>query len=289
MRLEMTDGTPPTSPKLADRTEVLHLPDHVTRLVVLGDPHGDIIGLEEVLAREHGPHVAILSAGDNVGYADAVTSSNLVAALAARGIRSVTGNHEAWSEAGQLFLSPPGAPRQLTPEAWAWCQALPYRIRIVADALPALRLHLVHSFSDWSYVDADSAERLADIEQADVVFCGHTHRPAVHVLERGARRPKVKRLDARSKKGIDVRWEPGARYVVDAGSLGRPTVARLGPVLERGTYAVFDLVSRTFQLRAVDKTARLQALMEWWLRQGAGPAPGAEPGAQAQDQGPGEA
>ena len=297
MRVDMTDVTPLEPARLADRTEVLHLPAHVTRIVVLGDPHGDIVGLEEVLAREHGPHVAVLSAGDNVGYADAVVSSNLIAALAARGIRSVTGNHEAWSEAGQLFLSPPGAPRQLTPEAWAWCQALPYRIRIIADAMPGLRLHLVHSFSDWSYVEADSAERLADIEQADVIFCGHTHKAAVHVIQRGARKPKVKRLDARSKKGIDVRWEPGARYVVDAGSLGRPTVARLGPVLERGTYAVFDLVTRTIELRAIDKTARLQALMEWWLRQAPGPAPGAapaaegaaqtDPQAQAQEQGPG--
>lgn len=285
----MTDATTGPRPP-SHRTDVLELPAHVTRIVVLGDPHGDIIGLEEVLAREQGPHVAVLSAGDNVGYGDAVVSSNLIAALVARGIPSVTGNHEAWSEGGHLFLSPPGAPRQLTPEAWAWCQALPYRIRIVAAAMPALRIHLVHSFSDWSYVDADSAERLADIEQADVVFCGHTHRPAVHVIERGARRPKVKRLDARSKKGIDVRWAPGARYVVDAGSLGRPTVARLGPVLERGTYAVFDLVSRTFELRAIDKTARLQALMEWWLRQGPAPAPGAQAGAepqQPQDPGPG--
>lgn len=282
----MTEATPQDQPRLTDRTEVLQLPEHVTRLVVLGDPHGDIIGLEEVLAREHGPHVAVLSAGDNVGYGDAVVSSNFIAALAARGIRSVTGNHEMWSDGGLLFLSPPGAPRQLTPEAWAWCQALPYRIRIVAAAMPALRLHLVHSFSDWSYVDADSAERLADIEQADVVFCGHTHKAAVHVIERGARKPKVKRLDARSKKGIDVRWQPGARYVVDAGSLGRPTVARVGPVLERGTYAVFDLVSRTFELRSIDKTARLQALMEWWLKQGPGPAPGAQSAAQAQKQGP---
>jgi predicted phosphodiesterase len=249
------------------------LAPEVTRLVVLGDPHGDIIGLEEVVAREHGPHIAMLSAGDNVGYADAVISSHLVALLAARGIRSVTGNHEAWSEGGHLFLGPPGAPRQLSPEAWAWCQALPYRLRVVAAALPALRLHLVHTFPEWSYVDAENAERLLDLEQADVVFCGHTHRPAVYTVERG-KKTKVKRLDARSAKGIDVKLDPGARYVVDAGSLGRPTVPRLGPCLERGTYAAFDLVTRTVHLRSIDKTPRLQALMQQLMAQ---PPPGPAP------------
>ncbi len=271
----MSDAQPG---RLTDRTETLRLPPQVTRLVVLGDPHGDIIGLEEVLSREQGPHVAVVSAGDNVGYADAVVSSQLVALLAARGIRSVVGNHEAWSEGGRLFMAPPGGPRQLTPEAQAWCEALPYRLDVVAEALPGLRLHVVHTFDDWSYVDEDSAERLADLEEADVVFCGHTHRPAVHVVERGGQRPKKpRRLDPRSKKGIDVRWSPGARYVVDAGSLGRPTVPRVGPSLERGTYAAFDFVTKTIELRAIDKTARLQALMQWWMSGGAGPAPGAGP------------
>lgn len=267
-------GAPAPLPR-PERTEVWHLPAHVTRLVVLGDPHGDVIGLEEVLAREAGPHVAIASAGDNVGYADATLSSQLVAALAARGIKSVLGNHEAWSQGGRLFLSPPGAPSQLTPEAQAWCEALPYRLEVVAAALPGLRIHVVHTFEDWSYVGPDSAERLADMEAADVVFSGHTHRPAVHVLERGARQPRTRRLDPRSKRGVDVRWSPGARYVVDAGSLGRPTVPRQGPSLERGTYAAFDLVTRTIELRSIDKTARLQALMQWWLSQGGGgPPPG---------------
>lgn len=265
--------TPPDALRLTGRTETLRLPAQVTRLVVLGDPHGDIIGLEEVLSREAGPHVAVISAGDNIGYADAVVSSQFVALLAARGIRSVLGNHEVCAAEGELLLNPPGAPRRLTPEAQAWCQALPYRLDVVADALPGLRLRVVHTFEDWSYVDADSAERLADIEAADVVFCGHTHKPAVYVIERGARRPKPRRLDARSKRGIDVRWSPGARYVVDAGSLGRPTVPRVGPCLERGTYAAFDLVTRTIELRSVDKTPRLQALMQWLISGGAPPPP----------------
>jgi predicted phosphodiesterase len=268
----MMDGAP------AERTEVVTLPPSVTRLVVLGDPHGDIIGLEEAVAREQGPHVALFSAGDNIGYADAVISSHFITLLAARGIRSVTGNHEAWSEGGRLFLGPPGAPHQLTPEAWAWCQALPYRLHIVAGALPGLRIHLVHTFPDWSYVDEENAERLVDTEGADLVFCGHTHRAGVHVIERG-KDTKVRRLDARSKKGIDVKLAPGARYVVDAGSLGRPTVPRQGPCLERGTYAALDLATRTIQLRAIDKTPRLQALMQQLLQPPPPPPPsGPHPG-----------
>src|SRR5205823_3364901 len=131
------------------------------RIVVLGDPHGDLVGLIEVLEREDRPEVQIFSAGDNVGYSDGPTSSELCRILAARKIPSVTGNHEAWSPTGRLFLPAAGGPPDLAPEAHAWCQALPLRIKIKALAAPDLAIVLVHSLPEWGYVAPDNAANFA--------------------------------------------------------------------------------------------------------------------------------
>ncbi len=246
----------------APRTLSLRLPAATARLVVLGDPHGDLIALDEVLRREQRPDTAIVSAGDNIGYADGGSSSHLCAALAARNIPSVRGNHEVWSEdAGRLFLGAPGLPNALTDETWAWIAALPDRIELTAEALPRARLSVRHCLPDWAYVNRDNAERLLDIEDAHVAFCGHTHRPAIYTIRRG-RRTTCRRLDPRGGRPLTVRREPGCRYVVDAGSLARPAGPRGGrPLLEWGTYAVFDLRADTLELRAVDKRPLFEALL----------------------------
>ena len=53
----------------------MELPAEVWRIVVLGDPHGDLIALEQVLLQESRPDTLVLSAGDNVGYSDGAVSS----------------------------------------------------------------------------------------------------------------------------------------------------------------------------------------------------------------------
>ena len=60
-----------------DRTDTLRLPASTARLVVLGDPHGDLIALDLVLAREGKHGTAFVSVGDNVGYADAIVGAPL--------------------------------------------------------------------------------------------------------------------------------------------------------------------------------------------------------------------
>lgn len=255
------DGADEDDP--SERTEHLALPAGTTRLVVLGDPHGDLIGLELALEREARPDTAIVSAGDNIGYADGVVSSFMCQVMASRGIRSVFGNHEDWSRGGRLFLGAPGGENGLTPEALAWCRALPYRLAIRPEARPDLRLHVVHTLPEWAYVKTDSAGRLLDLEpEARVVCCGHSHKPAIYALRQGLRRPKVHRLDPLSSKPLEVPLAPDTRYVVDAGSLARPARPRFGMCLERATYAVVDLGREVLSLVSIDKAPRLQALIE---------------------------
>ena len=73
-----------------ERTDTLRLPADVNRLVVLGDPHGDLIGLELVLAKEGKPGTAFASAGDNVGYADGKVLSFMCQLLEERKTLRVT-------------------------------------------------------------------------------------------------------------------------------------------------------------------------------------------------------
>jgi predicted phosphodiesterase len=250
-----------------ERTDVLELPTEVQRVVVLGDPHGDLIALEQVLLQESRPDTLILSAGDNVGYSDALVSSYLCQVLEERKIRSVRGNHEAWSEDGSLFHSPPGLPRQLSEVALRWINSLPTRIRLRAGARPGLRISLTHSLPDWAYVNAKSARRFLDLEEADLVLCGHTHRPAIYSVGPRARQATTKRFDPRSKTPLRIELKPTTRYVCDAGSLARPSRPRRGKqpggmCLEYGTYAVVDLQAGVLELRSVDKRARLQEVFE---------------------------
>ncbi len=243
-----------------ERTDFLELPATKKRIVVLGDPHADLIGLIEVLDREDRPEVQIFSAGDNVGYSDGAMSSEMCRILMERKIPSVTGNHEAWSPEGKLFLPLPGSGPDLTPEAHAWCQGLPYRIKIKALAAPDLSLVLVHTVPNWDYVKPENARAFVDAEAADVVFCGHTHRPGIYTVTEGRIDFVVASL---SVKYSPIRAElgPGKRFVVDAGSLARPNQGYKSQ-LEKGSYAAIDLEKRVIEVHGFSKKERLAALMQ---------------------------
>jgi predicted phosphodiesterase len=245
----------------AARTDSIVLPAEKTRVVVLGDPHGDLIGLAEVLAREKRPEAALFSAGDNVGYADGASCSALCRTLAREGIASVQGNHEAWSSSGKLFLVTSGAPDRLADDALAWCLELPYRIRIASEAAPGLSIGIVHTLPDWEYVNESNAEHLVAQEGSDVTFVGHSHAPAVYAVR--DTKVSVKRLHPNKDFPLRVPLEPGVRYVVDTGSLARPGSRDKRPrmFLERGTYAALDLRERVVRVYAFDKRKRLEELL----------------------------
>ncbi len=246
---------------LSPRTVPLELPDPITRLVVLGDPHGDLAALDSVLARETSPATAFVSVGDNVGYADGPTSSELCRRLQEHGIPSVYGNHEAWLDAdGRLALVVDrDAPRQLTPEARAWCRALPLRLRVRFGQAPDLRVVVVHTLIDdrgpeWTFITNENAGLVPELEHVDLVLAGHTHGPAIHVLAAGLP-ARTLRLALDAGASLRVPLEPGRRYVVDAGSLARPGHHPAPGRFDLATYAVVELQPLAVSLHAIAKTA----------------------------------
>jgi predicted phosphodiesterase len=238
----------------ARRTEALRLPAGCERVVALGDPHGDLAGLDLVLEREAGPKSAIVSVGDNIGYADGPTSSQFCRRLIARGIQSVYGNHEAWmGPGGRLFLvSDRGAPRALEPDALAYCASLPYRLRFEHADLKVSIVHTLGEGETWDYVSLEGARDLLDEQDADVVICGHTHGPAIYSVPRVGQ-PSQARLDLNGDQPLALSLERGVRYVVDAGSLGRPGHHPLPGRLDRATWAVLDLSRRSVALHSAAK------------------------------------
>jgi predicted phosphodiesterase len=242
-----------------ERTDFIELPESKKRIVVLGDPHGDLIGLIEVLEREDRPEVQIFSAGDNIGYTDGPTSSEMCRLLVERKIPSVTGNHEAWSPAGKLFLGPPGMSLDLTPEAHAFCQGLPYRLKIRAKAAPDLAFTLIHTVPNWDYVTPENARNFSLVEDADVIFSGHTHRPAVYTISEAGISVEHASLSPK-KSPLRVLLAKGKRYIADAGSIARPNQGFKAQI-EKGSYAALDLEKRILEVHAFSKKERIEELM----------------------------
>jgi len=222
------------------------------RLVVLGDPHGDVPGLEHVLAREDGPAVRFVSVGDNVGYADGQSSSRLCSMLAARRIASVYGNHEEWlGDDGTLaIVRPSEADIRLTEQAFEWCRALPQRLDLGLSAARDWSLAVVHHL-EASYFDfvSNDVRRPIRLHGVDLLFVGHTHGPKVFEWTSDDE-VRLHLLDPAATEPLLLELRTGHRYVVDAGSLAKPAHhPQLGNP-RRGSYATLDVRERMLALHA---------------------------------------
>jgi hypothetical protein len=204
------------------------------------------------------PGTAIFSVGDNVGYRDGPASSRVCRLLEENGVRSVLGNHEHWMRSdGRLFLThPPDALDHLSPEALAWCRELPLRIELEHPLWADLRVVVQHSlFEDdaWDYVNEANAFGFLEQARADVVFAGHSHRPAIYSVPHGPEPASVARLDPASDDAVECVLSRERRFVVDAGSISRPELKRGRPPFPRGTFAGLDVSSRRVSVRAFAK------------------------------------
>lgn len=238
----------------------LDLDPTVTRLVVLGDPHGDLAGVEAVLAAEDGPGVAWLCVGDVIGRADGATCSRMTRLLRDRGVATVEGNHEAWSlPTGQVAI-PPRGPADLTldADALAWMAALPEELEVFHPGHGGRVAAMVHAHRDPGYrdVDAANARRLVDrLGGPRVLIVGHSHQPRVLRLAPGARLPEIEGLDFRIRAEVTAPIPEEGTLILDAGSVADP---RFGPVPARerqayASYAVVDLAAGVGAVRALRK------------------------------------
>jgi putative phosphoesterase len=164
------------------------------RLALFSDVHANLPALEAVLADFESSGVdARYAIGDLVGYAP--WPNEVLERLQAEGIESVLGNYDDGTgfdrdECGCAYTDPTEKALGDASFAWtkahtsaankAWLRSLPGQIRLEAHGL---RLLLVHGsprrINEYLYEDKPDATfaRIAAGADADVIVCGHTHRP----------------------------------------------------------------------------------------------------------------
>ncbi|MCI0339981.1 MAG: metallophosphatase family protein [Planctomycetales bacterium] len=226
----------------------------IRRLVALGDPHGAADRVRAVLDRERDGATLVVSVGDVIGYANGDRSSALVGLLADEKVPSVRGNHEDWMRPdGTMFLVSEPGPRRLAPEALATVRGWPLDLRILLEGTPPAAIRVTHSLHDpdWAWVVPENAGQLLEaVAPETVTVIGHSHRPAIF---RARGRGPVERIPFifPEAEELTVPIEPGARYILDCGSLARAELDGARRDFSWGTYGVVDLGAGAARLRRI--------------------------------------
>lgn len=164
------------------------------RLAFLSDVHSNLPALEAVLEDIAAIGVdARYALGDLVGYAP--WPNEVLERLQAEAITSVMGNYDEgtgfdMAECGCAYTNPTEKALGDQSFAWtkahtsdankAWLRSLPREIRFEADGKRYLLVHgSPRRINEYLYGDKPDATfaRIAGGADADVIVCGHTHRP----------------------------------------------------------------------------------------------------------------
>ncbi len=201
------------------------------RLAILSDLHANEQALTSVLAAAEARDVdAIVCLGDVVGYGP--DPAPVLNAIRASSAVTVLGNHDAAVATGEHIGVLPNdgqvAARQhrdhLDQADLDWLAALPLTATFegvtLAHAAPL-------DPGEWPRLDSFSIiQRQFSAFETAVCFVGHSHRPAMVSTRMGA--TKVK---------------PGARYLINVGSVGQPRDHD-----PRAAFGVFDTETMDYEL-----------------------------------------
>lgn len=197
------------------------------RIAFITDIHANLEALKAVLADIDLIGVdRLVCLGDIVGYgADPQACVDIIAERVAHGAIAVKGNHDAAMSLGVAGMSRAAANALV----WTTAQVDAVGCRFLAD-LPMVhaeadRLYVHASPNDplaWGYVfdTADALDAFAATD-ARLIFCGHTHMPALFHAPTGV----LGAGDALSfwpEGAVEVTLAPTRRYLAVIGSVGQP-------------------------------------------------------------------
>jgi hypothetical protein len=244
----------------------LTLSSDIQRLVVLGDPHGDITGVEKIYQIESRADTLICCVGDVVGYADGPTSSSLCRFFEERGIPTVEGNHEDWVRpSGRLAIVTEGHDAMLDRQALAWIKGLPRSMRLTRDDGKVLGI-LAHSFrkGGWDWVRTDNAYAFAKtFGSPRLVLVGHSHRPKFITVSREGK-IEQQSFDYRLQEHLDKAIPTDGTLLIDTGSIARPEATEIDNLklrhdgLRFGTYAAVEIRTGKASLKRIVKHGQLE-------------------------------
>jgi predicted phosphodiesterase len=213
---------------------------------VFGDVHGNLQGLEAVLAALAGEGCdALLCLGDVVGYG--ADPAACCARLRDAGIPCLLGNHDQAMLAGSDLswfndharVALEWTRHQLAPDEVAWLSGL--EPTTCDEGFVAVHSSLPDPWR-WDYVltPAAAAATLSWAEE-NIVLVGHTHMAEGYGAGSGVRLARWSLPD-----GGELELAPGGRYVLNPGSCGQPRDRRW-----QASYGVLDLTARRFVVRRV--------------------------------------
>lgn len=192
-------------------------------IALMADIHANREAFEACLrdARAKGA-VQMIFLGDFVGYgADPVWVVDTVMGLVAKGAAALQGNHdnavsdlrESLTTDAQVAMS--WTRGELGPDARKFLANLPMRIEdetrlyVHANVPPDRR---------WLYIDdRNAAARALQARQAQTVFCGHVHVPAIYGIT-----ATEKLVAFQPVSGVAVPLSPQRRWLAVLGAVGQP-------------------------------------------------------------------
>jgi putative phosphoesterase len=208
------------------------------RLAVFSDIHGNLQGLKAVLADidQQGADI-VWCGGDLVGYG--ANPGEVIDLVRGRGIPTIMGNYD---DAVGYFRITCGCDypdeaamnRGLRSVQWtkdhtadahkAWLRSLPYRLH---REIEGHQVALVHgspaSLTEYLFAHKDDTvfEQHLAAAGADVLICGHTHKPYHKVV--------------------------GSRHIINAGSAGKPKHGN-----PNATYVLIDITPGNVTTRVIE-------------------------------------
>lgn len=213
------------------------------RYAILSDVHSNQEALVAVLAAlAADPVDRILCGGDLVGYAAAPESC--IAQVRARCHAVVAGNHD-WAAIGKLrddwfHEAAQQAVRwtagQVSADSAQYLASLPLTWQDDHVTVAHGTLHAPEAFH--YLLDDDAAEQSFAVQQTPVAFVGHTHVPVIFMKDpQGA---------VRLLRQSAVTLTPGAKYLVNVGSVGQPRDHD-----PRAAYGLYDTDRRQIEIKRV--------------------------------------
>lgn len=216
------------------------------RVLVISDIHANEAALERVLEDADGAYESVWCLGDTVGYGPEPDACIMrIRSLAAL---TVIGNHD-WAVLQRMDIEDfnPEAQRavlwtrnHITPENLTWLGNLPNQPIVHGD------FTLTHGSPRdpvWEYVLYPAVAQ-ANFAEFTSRFClvGHTHVPALHMLQDQASKVRSLTLAA----GQIISLEDGWRGILNPGSVGQPRDSD-----PRASYALLDTEAFTWEVRRV--------------------------------------
>ncbi|MBN1992633.1 MAG: metallophosphoesterase family protein [Anaerolineae bacterium] len=203
------------------------------KIALIGDVHANLPALETVLNHAHQQgSEAIWNIGDWVGYN--AFPNQVIQRLRQEHAVSIVGNYDLkvlkfkqkkdkWrhTKRPEKYLAFKWAYQNLSKEHRAYLRSLPQEIRLTVAGWPVLLTHGSPASNNEAITAATPEARLhelAQMAQAEVIICGHSHRPCV--------------------RRVDKVW------FINTGSVGRPDDGD-----PRATYAILQLEPDSLQVR----------------------------------------